>query len=309
MRIVFMGSPAFSLPALRRLAATQEVVGVVTQPDRPAGRGRMLAPPPVKALALELGLLTIQPSRLRDTTAIDQLRAWNPELIVVAAFGQILRPEVLQLPARGCVNLHASLLPRHRGAAPIPAAILAGDTETGITWMRMDEGVDTGPILAQERLSVAADDTALTLGTKLAELAGATVDQHLPSFARGELPERPQPDAGATYAPPLRKADGRMDFTLSAITLERRVRAFNPWPGSYATWQGELLKILWARPVAASGAPGVIPGTVYRHPDGLAATCAEGALLLVEVQPSGKRAMSGEAFLRGAPAIVGSVLE
>jgi len=309
MRIVFMGSPAFGLPALRWLAAAHEVVGLVTQPDRPAGRGRKLAPPPVKALALELGLPTIQPSRLRDVTAMDQLRAWNPELIVVAAFGQILRPEILQLPARGCVNLHASLLPRHRGAAPIPAAILAGDTETGITLMRMDEGVDTGPILAQERLIVAADDTALTLGVKLAELAGTTVERHLPNFCRGELPGRQQPDAGATYAPPLRKADGRLDFTLSAITLERRVRAFNPWPGTFAIWQGEPLKVLRAQPLAASGAPRVNPGTVFRHPEGMGAACGEGALLLVEVQPSGKRPMAGEAFLRGAPAIVGSALE
>jgi methionyl-tRNA formyltransferase len=309
MRIVFMGSPAFGLPALRWLAAAHEVVGVVTQPDRPAGRGRKLAAPPVKALALELGLPTIQPSRLRDATGMDQLRAWNPELIVVAAFGQILRPEVLQLPARGCVNLHASLLPRHRGAAPIPAAILAGDAETGITLMRMDEGVDTGPILAQEKLIVVADDTSLTLAAKLAELAGKTAERHLPSFSRGELPERPQPDAGATYAPPLRKADGRLDFTLSAITLERRVRAFNPWPGTYAIWQGEPLKVLRAQPLAASGAPRAIPGTVFHHPEGMGATCGEGALLLVEVQPSGKRPMPGEAFLRGAPAIVGSVLE
>jgi methionyl-tRNA formyltransferase len=309
MRIVFMGSPTFGLPALRWLAATHELVGVVTQPDRPAGRGRKLVPPPVKVLALELGLPTMQPARLREATAVDQLRVWNPELIVVAAFGQILRSEVLQLPARGCVNLHASLLPRHRGAAPIPAAILAGDTETGITLMRMDEGVDTGPILAQEKLIVAADDTALSLGAQLAELAGTTVERHLPSFSLGELPERRQPDAGATYAPPLRKADGRLNFALSAISLERRVRAFHPWPGTFAIWQGEPLKVLRARPLADWGSPPVIPGTVFIHPQGMAVTCGEGSLLLVEVHPTGKRPMAGEAFLRGAPAVVGSVLE
>jgi methionyl-tRNA formyltransferase len=308
VRIVFMGSPAFAVPALRWLASEYQVVGVVTQPDRPAGRGRQLVSPPVKTVALELGLPFVQPFRMREPSALDQLRQWQPDLIVVAAFGQILRPQVLQLPARGCVNLHASLLPRHRGAAPIPAAILAGDSQTGITMMRMDEGIDTGPILAQVMVDVAEHETGLTLTAKLAELAGATAKQYLPAYLRGDLPERPQPEEGATYAPLLRKEDGHLDFALPAQSLERRVRALSPWPGTFALWQNKALKILEARPLDHVDSIRRAPGIVFRHERGVAAACAQGALLLLQVQPPGKKAMTGEAFVRGSPHVLGSML-
>ncbi len=304
-----MGSPTFAVPALRWLATEYEVVGVVTQPDRPAGRGRHLLPPPVKTVAGELGLPFIQPPRLREPSALDQLRQWRPELIAVAAFGQILRTEVLQLPAHGCVNLHASLLPRHRGAAPIPAAILAGDRQTGITLMRMDEGIDTGPILAQETLAVAEHETSVSLTAKLAELAAVTARQYLPAYLRGDIPERPQPEAGATYAPMLRKEDGHLDFAQPAETLERRVRALSPWPGTFAMWQTRPLKVLEARPLSVGDSIPRPPGTAFRHEQGLAAACAQGALLLVQVQPPGKKAMAGEAFVRGSPDVLGSILQ
>ena len=309
MRVVFMGSPDFAVPALRWVASAYEVVGVVTQPDRPAGRGRQLVPPPVKLAAVELGLRILQPQRLRQPAATDAVRSWLPELIVVAAFGQILRSEILQLPSRGCVNLHASLLPRHRGAAPIPAAILAGDSETGITLMRMDEGLDTGPILAQERLAMSPGETALSLGERLAELAKQTAERHLPRYLAGELPPRPQDEALATYAPLLRKDDSRMDLAQPAEALARRVRAYHPWPGTNLLWRREPLKIIRARALRlANGDAGPI-GRVVRAGSGAAVICGDGGLQLLEVQPPGKRPMAIEAFLNGSPDFLNAVLE
>ncbi|MCX6027468.1 MAG: methionyl-tRNA formyltransferase [Chloroflexi bacterium] len=309
MRVVFMGSPDFAVPALRWVASAYEVVGVVTQPDRPAGRGRQLVPPPVKLAAVELGLNTLQPQRLHQPAATDAVRSWLPELIVVAAFGQILRSEILQLPSRGCVNLHASLLPRHRGAAPIPAAILAGDSETGITLMRMDEGLDTGPILAQERLAMSPGETALSLGERLAELAKQTAERHLPRYLAGELPPRPQDEALATYAPLLRKDDSRMDLAQPAEALARRVRAYHPWPGTNLLWRREPLKIIRARALRlANGDAGPI-GRVVRAGSGAAVICGDGELQLLEVQPPGKRPMAIEAFLNGSPDFLNAVLE
>jgi len=309
MRIVFMGSPDFAIPALRWVASAYEVVGVVTQPDRPAGRGRQLVPPPVKLAAVELGLRILQPQRLREPAATDAVRAWQPELIVVAAFGQILRSEVLQLPSRGCVNLHASLLPRHRGAAPIPAAILAGDSETGITLMRMDEGLDTGPILAQERLAISPDETALSLGEKLSELAKQTAERHLPRYLAGKLPPSPQDEALATYAPQLRKDDSRMDLAQPAEALAQRVRAYHPWPGTHLLWGRVPLKITRARALRqANGVAGPV-GRVVRKGTGAAVICGEGGLQLLEVQPPGKKPMTIEAFLNGSPDFLDAVLE
>ena len=309
MRVVFMGSPAFAVPTLRWLASAYEVVGVVTQPDRSAGRGRQLVPPPVKLAAIELGVDILQPMRLREPAATEVIRSWQPELILVAAFGQILRPEILQLPSRGCVNLHASLLPRHRGAAPIPAAILAGDPETGITLMRMDAGLDTGPILAQEVLALSPDETALSLGEKLAKLAKQTAERYLPRYLAGELPPHPQDEALATYAPMLRKHDSRMDLAQPAEALARRVRAYHPWPGTHLLWRGVPLKILRARAMPrANGAAGPL-GRVVREGTGVAVICGEGKLQLLEIQPPGKRSMTVEAFLNGSPEFLKAVLE
>ena len=296
-KIVFMGSPDFSIPALRALAEVYPIVGVVTQPDRPAGRGRVLTPPPVKRLALELGLPLIQPERLRQPEAMAQLQAWAPDVIVVAAFGQILRPAVLELPRFGCVNVHASLLPRWRGAAPINAALLNGDAETGITIMRMDAGVDTGPTLSQRSLPIQPDDNAGSLSERLAALGGELLLETLPAYLSSELPPQPQEDAGATYAPMLNKADGQLDFSQPAEALARRVRAFNPWPGAFTIWQGQMLKIQRAHAVPT---PCAVPGQTVIY-QGLPAFCtSDGLLALDELQPAGKKPQPGKAFLQGA---------
>src|ERR1051326_976946 len=212
-RVVFMGSPDFSLPTLKALAQNYEVIGVVTQPDRAAGRGRELKPPPVKVLAQEFSLPIIQPEKLRQPEALEQLRLWNPDLIVVAAFGQILRKDVLDLPRFGCINVHASLLPRWRGAAPINAAILAGDEETGVTIMRMDVGLDTGPILAKRSIRLQPDDTAGSGFQTLSTLGADLLIETLPRWIAGEIQPQAQDDSLATYAPMLKKEEGKLDFT------------------------------------------------------------------------------------------------
>src|SRR5215211_1886759 len=224
-KVVFMGSPNFALPALKALARQYEVVGVVTQPDRASGRGRGLKSPPIKLLAQELKLPVIQPEKLRQREAMEQLRAWAPDLIVVAAFGQILRKDVLDLPPYGCINVHASLLPRWRGAAPINAAILHGDEVTGVTIMKMDVGLDTGPMLKQRAIPLASEDTAGSVFEKLSNLGANLLIENLPGYLSGKLTPTPQPEEGVTYAPMLKKEEGQLDFTHEVNELERRVRA------------------------------------------------------------------------------------
>ncbi|MEX1071459.1 MAG: methionyl-tRNA formyltransferase [Anaerolineales bacterium] len=296
-RVVFMGSPEFSLPSLRALAENYEVVGVVTQPDRPAGRGKQLAAPPVKLLAQELGIPVIPPRRLREPEAMRQLREWAPEVIVVAAFGQILRQEVLDLPPKGCINVHASLLPRWRGASPIQAAILHGDQETGVTIMLMDAGLDTGPILSQRSIPIGDDDTAATLNRKLSTFGAELLTETLPKYLEGELKPKPQPSAGVTTMSTLNKADGKLDPSEGAIALERKVRAFTPWPGAFIEWKSAPLKVHAAHTVNNKrGKPG--QHTEYQGLPSIATV--NGWLVLDVVQPAGKKQMSGVEFLRGA---------
>ena len=295
--IVFMGSPDFALQTLKLLADYYPVVGVVTQPDRPAGRGRHLKAPPVKKLAQKLALPVIQPRRLSEPEAMEQLRTWAPDLIVVAAFGQLLRPDVLDLPPHGCLNVHASLLPRWRGAAPINAAILHGDEETGVTIMKMDPGLDSGPIVSQRAIPITPEDTAGSLFNKLAPLGAELLMETLPAYLRGEIEPRPQDDSEATYAPKLSRADGKLDFGQPAEYLARKVRAFNPWPGTFMHWHGDRLKIHQAHAVSATS-PGV--GVLTAYEDYPAAGTSEGLLVLDRVQPACKQAMKGDAFLRGA---------
>ncbi len=295
-RVVFMGSPDFAVPVLRRLAERYDVAGVVTQPDRPAGRGRQLKPPSVKLLAEQIGLPVMQPQKLRQPEAMEQLRAWAPDLIVVAAFGQILRPDVLSLPRHGCINVHASLLPRWRGAAPIQAAVLAGDQETGVTIMRMDEGVDTGGILSQRALAIDPDETAGSVSERLSEAGAALLMETLPGYLAGELQPRPQDNAGATYAPMLKKEDALLDNSRPAEELARRVRAFNPRPGAFLLWNGQALKVHRAH--AEVGESEVGRRSVYLGQP--AVGTSNGLLVLDEVQPPGKRPMGGRAFLAGA---------
>jgi methionyl-tRNA formyltransferase len=299
-RIVFMGSPEFAVPTLSAIANHYPIAGVVTQPDRPAGRGRKLTPPPVKILAEQLDLQTIQPKSLRDQSALDTLVDWKPDLIVVTAFGQILREEVLDLPPFGSLNVHASLLPRWRGAAPIQAAILHGDEFTGVTIMKMDRGIDTGPLLRQQELPIQPDETAGSLSPKLSQMGADLLIETLPRYFDGDL--LPQPQQGEhTYAPMLKKRDGQLDFTKSAEQLERQIRAYNPWPGSFMNWENGQIKVHQARVVKisagqAEGQPGqrIVSG---EHP---AILTSDGILVLEVLQPAGKKPMPGPVFLHGA---------
>lgn len=297
IKIVFMGSPDFSLTSLRLLAEHYQVVGVVTQPDRASGRGRELKAPPVKTLALELKLPVIQPEKLREPEAMRQLQEWAPDLIVVAAFGQILKKDVLDLPKYGCINIHASLLPRWRGAAPINAAILAGDEETGVTIMKMDVGLDTGPMLAMKSIRIRRDDTAGSVFQTLSTLGANLLIETLPDYLAGKIVPTPQPEEGSTYAPMLKKQDGQLDFTRPAVELERRVRALNPWPGAWFEWNGTVLKVARA---SVSVAEGLSIGSRFTVEGRPAIMSADGALVLEEVQPAGRKVMPGKSFLSGA---------
>ncbi len=295
-RIVFMGSPDFALPTLRALNDNFDVVGVVTQPDRPAGRGQKLQPPDVKILAQELDLPLVQPKTLKDPDAFSQLEVWNPDVIVVAAFGQILRENVLNLPTFGCINVHASLLPRWRGAAPVQAAILHDDV-TGVTIMKMDKGLDTGAILSQTSFHIPQEMTAGVLFDRLADMGANLLIETLPLYLAGRIELQPQDDALATYAPRLEKSEGELDFLKPAAYLSRLVRAFNPWPGAYQFFNGQRIKIYQAHAIPNKTG---LPGKRYIYEDRPAWGTAEGWLVLDEVQLAGKSKVSGEAFLRGA---------
>jgi methionyl-tRNA formyltransferase len=293
-RVVFMGSPDFALPSLRLLNQHYQVVGVVTQPDRASGRGRELKSPPVKTLAQELNIPIIQPEKLKEAT--EQLKIWNPDVIVVAAFGQILKKNVLDLPKYGCINVHASLLPRWRGAAPINAAILAGDEETGVTIMKMDVGLDTGDMLSKKSIRLKPDDTAGSVFQTLSTLGAELLIETLPQIFDGSITPQPQPDEGATYAPMLKKEDGKLDFYNSVYEIERRVRAMTPWPSAWFEWNGNLLKVM--RVSVSEKKVGEIGNRFTLEGRG-AVTCADGSIILEEVQPAGKKVMSGKSFLAG----------
>jgi len=295
-RIIFMGSPDFAVPALKLLAEKYPIVGVVTQPDRPAGRGRTLLAPAVKVAALELGLPLLQTEKIRQPEVYQQLTNWKPDVIIVAAFGQILRQDVLDLAPFGCVNIHASLLPRWRGAAPIQACLLAGDEETGISIMKLDAGVDTGPILSQRIITIDPDDTGGSLFEKLATMGGELLMDTLPDYLSGKIKPQPQDAERSTYAPMLKKEDGLLDFSQHADGLARRVRAFNPWPGTYFLMNESIIKVNAAHSQAGESLPGkriIINGKP-------AISTSDGMLVLDEVQPSGKRSMPGKAYLSGS---------
>jgi methionyl-tRNA formyltransferase len=306
-RVVFMGTPQFAVPALQALDEHHQVVGVVTQPDRRAGRGRMMVASPVKETALARSLPLFQPETLNTPQALARLAAWRPDVIVVAAFGQLLRTQVLDLPPHGCLNIHASLLPRYRGAAPIPAAILAGDQRTGVTLMRMDEGLDTGPIIAQAECPISQDDTTGSLTAKLADLGARLLLESLPAWLAGEIQVRAQDDSSATYFDKLQKADGHLDWRRSADHLDRQIRACQPWPGAYTTWQGLRLKVLRARPRPRWLGEGQ-PGTVIALEPGIGIVTGQGALELLEVQLAGKKPMPAGQFARGQRDLIGSAL-
>jgi len=297
-RVVFMGSPDFAVPTLQVLAEHYPVIGVVTQPDRPAGRGRKLTPPPVKTLAQKLELPIIQPEKLQsDIDAKQQIQAWEPSVIVVAAFGQILKTDVLTMAPYGCINVHASLLPRWRGVSPIQAAILNGDEETGVTIMKMDDGIDTGQIISSRTIPISADDTGGSLFGKLSSLGAELLMDTLPKYFNNEIHLQEQGESPTPYAPMLNKRDGRLDFSNSACFLAHQVRAYFPWPGTYTYWNGNQLKILSADPLQIES-PGV--GVLSTHKGLPAIGTLDGILIINQLQPSGKKSMPGEVFLRGA---------
>jgi methionyl-tRNA formyltransferase len=308
-RVIFMGTPEFALPSLAALLeANYEVVAVVTQPDAPVGRGQQVRPSPVKQFAQQRGLNVLQPASLKPPEVVAQLRALAPDVIVVAAFGQILRQDVLDLPRHGCVNVHASLLPRWRGAAPVSAAIAAGDAHTGVTIMLMEAGLDAGPILAQRETPIGPDETAGALSARLATLGAALLVETLPRWLAGEIVPQRQDESQVTFAPRLKKEDGRIDWSQPAHVIERHVRAMTPWPGAYTSWQGRQFKVLRAALDNACSDGAQQAGTVIVRDGSVYVRCGDSLLRLISVQLEGRQATDAGAFLRGHPAFAGSVL-
>jgi methionyl-tRNA formyltransferase len=305
MRILFMGSPQFAVPILCALASKYNLIGVVTQPDRPAGRGKLLRPSPVKIVAQDLNLTILQPTKLRDDNVISQIEELKPELIIVAAYGQILPKRVLDIPPHGSLNIHASLLPRWRGAAPIQAAILHGDEETGISVMLMDPGLDTGPILSQRSVTIQSHETAGDLSLRLATIGADLLIETIPGYLGGEINPIPQDDSLATYAPMIQKSEGALDFTKSAAQLSKQIRAFEPWPTSFFHWKGQRIVMKKAHARAWNA---VEPGRVILVDKYPAITTIDGIFVLEEIQPAGKKMMSGDAFVRGSPEFIGATL-
>lgn len=303
LKVAFAGTPAFAAAALGAIIdAGFAVPLVLTQPDRPAGRGMKLVASPVKQLAIAHGIEVDQPEKLRTDDQRAALAACSPDLLVVAAYGLILPSAVLDLPRLGCINIHASLLPRWRGAAPIHRAIEAGDGETGITLMRMDEGLDTGPMLARSALPILAQDTTVTLHDKLAALGAEMIVTALRRLSAGPLDEVPQPEVGVTYANKIGREEAAIDWRRSAIEIDRRVRAFNPFPVATGSLRDTVIKIWQAEPVEGQGAPGEVLGV---DDAGVRVACGVGALRLIELQRPGSRRMSAGEFLRGFPVLVG----
>jgi methionyl-tRNA formyltransferase len=303
-----MGTPDFALPSLTALMQSDHTLcGVVTQPDRLRGRGKKLTPPPVKCLAVQHQIPVLQPEKVRDDACVRWLEDRAPDLIVVAAFGQILPPSVLGIPARGCVNLHASLLPRYRGASPINRAIISGDETTGITTMLMNEGMDTGDILLQKEVPIAADDDAVSLSKRLAAAGASLLLDTLARMERNLLPPQPQNGSLATYAPPLKKDDGLIDWSGSARNIYNLVRGTVPWPGAFTHLDRKRLKIL--KSAIVEGSAQLPPGTVVRTgPEGIQVAAGSGCIALTEVQLENRSAMKAGEFVRGHPLPAGTRL-
>lgn len=302
--VVFMGTPDFAVPALRRLIAHFRVMGVVTQPDRPAGRSRQVQMSPVKQVALDAGIPVFQPEKIRRPEAVEILKQWTPDVYVVAAFGQILPQAVLDIPPHGSVNVHASLLPRWRGAAPIQAVIRAGDAETGVTIMKMDAGLDTGPMLRQRAIPIAPDETGQSLHDKLAELGGDLLIETLPGYLNGSIPPQPQPDEGITLAPRIQKEEGHINWAQDAAQIERTVRAFTPWPGTFTTWNNQGLKILAGHTTRG----GAEPGQVVAIENLAAVGTGSGLFVPDRLQLEGRKPVSLGEFLRGHEQFIGARL-
>ncbi|MGB2815559.1 MAG: methionyl-tRNA formyltransferase [Dehalococcoidales bacterium] len=310
LRMLYMGTPEFAVPPLEKLVQEPcPVVAVYTQPDKPGGRGRSLIMSPVKIAALRLALPVVQPDSLKESEAVAQLAGFQPEVIVVAAYGQILPQPVLDLPRYGCLNIHPSLLPRHRGASPVSAAILAGDADTGVSIMLMDSGLDTGPVLAQEKAAISPQDTTGSLTGKLSDMAARMLPGVLDRWVKGEITPRPQNEAEATYSAAIKKEAGEIDWQLPAADIERRVRAFQPWPGAYTSLGGRRLEIVEAVALPVEGEHRVGEVVALKQegvPFGV--STREGILGVVRVQLQGKRALPAVDFLRGQRQLIGALL-
>ena len=314
MRVVFMGTPEFAVTPLEHLLLNRyEVVAVYTRPDRPAGRGRHLVSPPVKTLAENWRLPVLQPPNLVEAAVVAELAEYRPDVIVVAAFGQILPPAVLALPRHGCLNIHPSLLPRHRGASPVVSAILAGNEFTGVSIMLLDSGLDTGPVLVRAQIAIAAGDTTGSLNGKLARVSAGLLQEVLQRWPRGEITPQPQDEAGASYGGVITSEQGEIDWSLPAVDIWCRVRAFQPWPGCYTRWRGRQLKIIEAVPLPDASAVGVgrvvaLPPVVGRPGVAFGVGSGRGVLGIGRVQMAGKRPVSAAEFLRGQRQLIGATL-
>ncbi|PPD57874.1 methionyl-tRNA formyltransferase [Dehalogenimonas etheniformans] len=310
-RTVFMGTPEFAAPILSGLIDERyEIAAVYTRPDAPAGRGRALAASPVKQLAERHGLTVVQPRSLKKPEAQEELRQFAPDVIVVAAYGLILPLAVLDIPRLACVNVHASLLPKHRGAAPISAAIRAGDEFSGVSIMRMDVGIDTGAVYSRSMIPILDWDTTGTLTKNLAIIGSMALLDVLPQLIKGTIDAAPQPSEGSSYAPMLSKEAGRIDWSKSAIEIWRQVRAYQPWPGAFTSWESKLIKLIETIPLSVK--PSAVSGTVIGlsgEASAIGIATGEGVLSIKKLQIEGKKPMTGEEFLRGARGFIGSVLD
>ena len=304
LRICFMGTAAFALPTMKAVAAAEEVIAVITQPDRPKGRGREVAQTPVKQLALQLGLPLMQPERVKDSLFLAQLAELKPDLIVVAAFGQILPPPLLAIPPLGCINCHPSLLPKYRGAAPFQWAIIKGETRTGVSIYLMDPGMDTGPILLQREVEIGSAETAEELGERLAEIGGELITEVINGLKAGTLKPRPQEEKEASYAPLFKKEDGLIPWQEPASQIRNRIRGMVPWPVAYTLWQGRMLKVYKARIGQGSG----LPGEIISLDGGIEVACGQGSLVIEELQIEGGKRIRCAEFCRGHRLTVGERL-
>ncbi len=311
MKIVFMGTPAFAVPSLRGLIDQgYQITAVVTQPDRPKGRKRILSPPPVKVEAEAYGIPVLQPEKLRDPAAIAELAQYAPDLIVTAAYGQILPKAVLEMPRYGCINVHGSLLPKYRGAAPIQYALMDGESETGVTIMYMEEGLDTGDMISSVRVPIEDEDDTGTLFDKLSEAGAALLLRTVPELLEGRVQVTPQRHEDATYARMIKREHERIDWTQSALSIHNLIRALRPWTGAFTTVEGTALKIWRAdKPQASDSASSSAPGTIIGiYPGAFEVSCGIGALLVTEVQPAGKTAMPAGEFLKSGRLRIGDQL-
>lgn len=307
LSIVFMGTSGFAAPVLQSLYDNYQLIAVITQPDRPRGRGRVISMSEVKERALKLDIPILQPERVRDPTFVDEIRRLKPRLIVVAAYGQILPGVLLKVPEMGCINVHASLLPRYRGAAPINRAIAQGESKTGVTTILMDEGMDTGPILLSRAVPIDPKDTTNSLQERLAEVGAEIILETIQGVERREIRPIPQDPSQTTYAPPFKKEDGLIDWSQPAIVLHNRIRAFNPWPGTFTRMGGKILKIFWAEvdETPQSQNPGCI---VDVRRDGIWVATGKGHIILKDIQLEGKKRLSVREFLLGHPVDAGTIL-